>query len=353
MLAILSLLLLGLASAARPGTPQQERSWNKEFTVREWRELDHTVMFNDWSEFYGETYETLEDETYRFKNWLASGKMITEHNTLLGTTYKMRLNQFSALTWDEFQLRIHGKKGGCLQVPPLEDFIEPNDKVAEGFEAPTAVDWEAAGDVTPVKNQGQCGSCWAFASNGAIECDYSINKGTLNSLSEQELVDCTRSYGNAGCNGGWWYNAFDYVIHEGGLCNEKEYPYTARDGNCKDSTCGTKYDHITSDVKVTPDSDSALGNAVAIGCNAVGVDVTSAFQHYSSGVFSGTCGTSINHGVTAVGYGTSGSSQYWKVKNSWGQSWGDQGYIYICRNCGKNGSRGECGINMYPYYVRT
>jgi C1A family cysteine protease len=352
MLAILA-LLLGVVVNARPGDPLPDLSWNQEFSVREWRELDHLQVFHDWSEHFGKSYGDMEEEAYRYDIWASAMEMITEHNSLLGGTYKMRMNQFGTQTWEEFQIGIHGHTGGCLKVPPLEDFIEPNDEVVDGFVAPTSVDWEAAGDVTPVKNQGQCGSCWAFATNGAIECDYSINKGTLNSLSEQELVDCTRSYGNAGCNGGWWYNAFDYVLHEGGLCNEKEYPYTARDGTCRDSTCGTKYDTITASVKVTPDSDSALGNAVAIGCNSVGVDVTSAFQYYSSGVFTGSCGTSINHGVTAVGYGTSGSQQYWKVKNSWGASWGDSGYIYICRNCNKNGSRGECGINMYPYYVRT
>eukprot|EP01083_Nonionella_stella_P167666 564138_1 len=101
---------------------------------------------------------------------------------------------------------------------------------------------------------------------------------------------------------------------------------------------------ITGDVKVTPDSDTALGNAVATGCNAVGVEADqTSFQYYSSGVLTGSCGTSIDHGVLAVGYGTSGSQQYWKVKNSWGASWGQQGYIDICRNCSKNGKKGECG----------
>merc|ERR1712157_618969 len=132
----------------------------------------------------------------------------------------------------------------------------------------------------------------AFATTGSLECDYSIQKGKLNSLSEQELVDCSGSCGNYGCNGGWWYDAYKYVE----------------------------------------------------------ADQTS-FQYYSSGVLTGNCGTSIDHGVLAVGYGTSGSQEYWKVKNSWGATWGDKGYIYICRNCNKNGEKGECGINMYPYYT--
>ena len=144
------------------------------------------------------------------------------------------------------------------------------------------------------------------------------------------MVDCTESYGNYGCNGGWWYNAFDYVKTEGGLCLEENYKYTARDGTCKAATCGTKYNPITGDVKVTPDSDTALQNAVATGCNAVGVEADqTSFQYYSSGVLTGLCGTSIDHGVLAVGYGTSGSQQYWKVKNSWGATWGMLLYLYI------------------------
>jgi C1A family cysteine protease len=269
-------------------------------------------------------------------------------------TFKLRMNQFGDLTDDEFKLQIHGHLGSCLQTPQMETLIPPDDEPSD-VPAPASVDWEASGDVTPVKNQGQCGSCWAFATTGSIECDYAIDHGKLNSLSEQQLVDCSRSYGNYGCDGGWWYNAYDYVLAEGGLCSEAEYPYTAKDGTCKASSCGTKYDPITASVKVTPDSTSSLENAVAVGCVAVGVEADQvAFQYYSSGVLTGTCGTNIDHGVLAVGYGTSGSQTYWKVKNSWGTSWGDKGYIYICKDCStSNGNKGECGINMYPYYVKT
>merc|ERR1711897_88164 len=199
------------------------------------------------------------------------------------------------------------------------------------------------GDVTPVKNQAQCGSCWAFATTGSLECDYSIQKGKLNSLSEQELVDCSGSYRNYGCNGGWWYDAYKYVEAEGGLCSESEYPYTARDGTCKDKTCGTKYNPISGAVKVTPDSDTALQNAEAVGCNAVGIEADqSSFQYYSSGVLTGNCGTSLDHGVLAVGFGSSGGTDYWKVKNSWGTSWGMNGYVLIERGVNK------CGIASGP-----
>jgi len=334
-------VLLGVASAA---------SWDREFTTAEYRALEAKSLFEDWAAANGRSYATLEEESYRFQLWAAAMEKIIASNDQ-ELSFKLRMNQFGDLTDDEFKLQIHGHKGSCLQIPKLEDLVAPATIVSD-VEAPDSVDWQASGDVTPVKNQGQCGSCWAFASTGALECDYSIKKGQLNSLSEQQLVDCTGSYGNYGCNGGWWYNAFAYVKQEGGLCSEDSYKYTARDGTCKASTCGTKYNPISGDVKVTPDSDSALEAAVAVGCNAVGVEADqTSFQYYSSGVLTGVCGTSIDHGVLAVGYGTSGSQKYWKVKNSWGESWGDKGYIYICRDCGKNGAQGECGINMYPYYT--
>lgn len=206
------------------------------------------------------------------------------------------------------------------------------------------------GVVTPVKNQGQCGSCWSFSATGAMECQYAIKNGKLNSLSEQQLVDCAGSrYGCAGCNGGQMTGAMQYAADEGGLCLESAYKYTARDGTCKASSCGTKYDHNKGYKAVTKHSSSALETATAEGCVSIGIEADqTAFQHYSSGVLTGTCGTRIDHGVLVVGYGESGGQKYWKVKNSWGESWGERGYILICRDCAKNGNQGECGILDEP-----
>eukprot|EP00483_Globobulimina_turgida_P001243 UN01245 len=146
-------------------------------------------------------------------------------------------------------------------------------------------------------------------------------------------------------------NAFKYIEASDGLCSEAEYRYTARDGACKSSSCGTKYDPISSYKDVTSDSESSLEAAVADGPVSIAIEADqTAFQHYSGGVLTGTCGTRLDHGVLAVGYGSSGGTEYWKVKNSWGASWGMQGYILICRNCGKNGKKGECGILMEPSY---
>merc|ERR1719229_1617084 len=158
--------------------------------------------------------------------------------------------------------------------------------------APDSVDWTTKGVVTPVKNQGQCGSCWAFSATGAIECNYAIKTGTLVSLSEQQLVDCAGArYGCAGCNGGQMTGAMEYAAKEGGLCSEEEYKYTANKG----------YEAVKSM------SSSALEAATAEGCVSIGIEADqTAFRHYSSGVLTGTCGTRIDHGVLVVGYGEEG-----------------------------------------------
>jgi len=145
--------------------------------------------------------------------------------------------------------------------------------------------------------------------------------------------------------------AFKYIHSEGGLCTESAYPYKGVDGTCEATSCGTKHDDIASYSDVTVDDEAALETATVSGCVSIGIEADqSAFQFYSSGVLTGTCGTSVDHGVLVVGYGTTGSQEYWKVKNSWGTSWGEEGYVLICKDCNKNGSKGECGIYTGPSY---
>jgi C1A family cysteine protease len=328
--------------------------WNDELTLTQVESLDLKSEFGLWAKAFSKSYPDLDEEAHRYNIWLNNLNVIAESNSL-DLSYKLRLNQFGDLTTDEFRHYVHGPTGSCVNTDLIEKPIQ--DKVVLGREQivnanPASVDWTTQGVVTPVKNQGQCGSCWAFSATGAMECDYAIAHGTLTSLSEQQLVDCSGAYGNYGCSGGWYYSAWQYAYKDGGLCTEAEYSYTGRDGTCKDSTCGTKYDLMESsiDTKVTADSDSAMENAAAAGCVSVAIEADqTAFQYYSSGVLTGTCGTSIDHAVLVVGYGTMSGTEYWKVKNSWGTSWGEQGYVLICRNCNKNGNMGECGINMYPY----
>jgi cathepsin L len=340
MLALLA-LLLGVAVA--------EPLWQVEHTFDSMMSLNTLDAFHDWLQDFERLYSGPEELAKRYMVWLDSLYVVAEYNSQ-DLTFKLRLNQFADMTGDEFRHYVHGDEGSCFKPIMNRGGVDTYTPPANVVPAPDSVDWSTKGVVTPIKNQGQCGSCWAFSATGAIECQYAIKNGKLNSLSEQQLVDCAGSkYGCQGCNGGQMTGAMKYASDDHGLCLESAYKYTARDGTCKSSSCGTKYDSNTGYSGVTKHSSSALETATAAGCVSIGIEADqTAFQHYSSGVLTGTCGTRIDHGVLTVGYGTSGSQQYWKVKNSWGTSWGNKGYINICRNCNKNGNDGECGILMEP-----
>lgn len=349
-------LLLGVSIAS--SVPQ----WMQEMTKKDLKKIDTLKVFKEWTKAFDRDYNSTEEEAHRYLVWLDNLHTIAQTNSNKELTYKLRLNQFGDMTSDEFKYYVHGDKGHCFN--PLEKkkmYIIGGDDSDylhdQSINAPASIDWtnnNGKSYVTPVKNQGQCGSCWAFSTTGALECNYAIKHDQLNSLSEQELVDCApRIDGCMGCNGGQMDGAFKYVEKNGGLCSEKDYKYTAKDGQCEAAKCGTKYDANSGYMDVTSDSSTSLKSAVAEGCVSVAIEADqTAFQHYSSGVLTGSCGTSLDHGVLVVGYGTSGSQDYWKVKNSWGTSWGEDGYILICRDCNKNGNKGECGILGQPSYPK-
>jgi len=206
-----------------------------------------------------------------------------------------------------------------------------------------SLDWVAKGAVTGVKDQGQCGSCWSFSTTGSVEGLVFLKAAHLTSLSEQQLMDCSYSYGNLGCSGGLMDNAFKYV-EANGLCTEAAYPYTAKDGTCKASSCSVSPNSKIGGYKDVTHTENALGAAVDNQPVSIAIEADqSGFQLYKSGVFCGVCGTSLDHGVLAVGYGTD-TTDYWKVKNSWGTSWGEKGYIRVCRN------KNECGLSNEPSY---
>jgi len=327
---ILFVALIGLSLAAAASNLFREELYQSEFSkfiTTYNKKYNHEVFFQ------------------RYKVFKANFDKIHVHNEGKHS-YTMAMNAFGDMPFDEF----HATHTGFNHVK--NDYIRSKN-VAEstklGTEKPlaAAVDWRTAGAVTPVKDQGQCGSCWAFSATGSMEGAWFLNKKSLISLSEQQLVDCSDDYGNEGCNGGLMDQAFEYVIANKGITTEAKYPYTARDGTCKTGNPLPVTISSYSDVKAN--NDAAMGAAVAMGPVSVAIEADQeSFQFYSGGVFSDpTCGTQLDHGVLAVGYNTSSDgTNYFIVKNSWGANWGDHGYIMMAR---KNGA-GECGINMAASY---
>jgi len=262
---------------------------------------------------------------------------IEQHNRE-GHTYTFAINHFAHLTKSEFRDRI----GGGTHPPAgkrikKERILEEDNAV----DLKRSIDWVANGAVTAVKDQGGCGGCWAFSAVGALEGAYFIKSGSLQSFSEQELLSCDTN--DSGCNGGWMDDAFSWVQSNGGITTEDQYPYTSSNGDT--GNCITSGYAIVSGSAPTSYTDvqqsvSAVQHAVAQQPVSIAIESDEdVFQFYSSGVITSGCGNNLDHGVLIVGYGVLNGVPYWKVKNSWGTSWGMSGYVLISR-----GSDDQCGV---------
>lgn len=310
-------------------------------------EKEMNDLYESWLIKHGKVYNALGEKERRFEIFKDNLKFIDEYNSQIGLSYKVGLNKFADLTNDEYRKMYLGTKidsKRSLYSPKSDRY-----SVRDGDDLPDSIDWRTKGAVAPVKDQGSCGSCWAFSTIAAVEGINKIVTDDLISLSEQELVDCDTSY-NEGCNGGLMDYAFQFIINNGGIDSEEDYPYKARDGTCDSYRKNAKVVSIDGYEDVPVNDEKALQKAVANQPIAVAIEAGGrAFQLYSSGIFSGKCGTSLDHGVAAVGYGSEDGKDYWIVKNSWGASWGEKGYIRMERNLADT-TTGKCGIAMEASY---
>lgn len=296
-------------------------------------------LFEKWLAKYRKAYASFEEKLKRFEVFKDNLKHIDEINKKV-TSYWLGLNEFADLTHDEFKATYLGLKGDLPRRS--REVFSSNLRYEDVNDLPKSVDWRKKGAVTDVKNQGQCGSCWAFSTVAAVEGINQIVSGNLTSLSEQELIDCSTD-GNNGCNGGVMDYAFSYIASSGGLHTEEAYPYLMEEGACDQKSSSEGVVTISGYEDVPENDEQGLLKALAHQPVSVAIEASGRhFQFYSGGVFDGPCGAELDHGVTAVGYGASKGQDYIIVKNSWGPHWGEKGYIRM--------KRGLCGINKMASY---
>jgi len=294
------------------------------------------ASFEEWAAAHGKTYSGSE-RLRRMAIYNVNAGIVRAHNKF--SSFKLSLEgPFADMTNAEYRARLNPLLATGEAPAATEE--EPRTVRLAG------VDWRSS--MPAVRDQAQCGSCWAFSAVGTLEGRYIIEHSASTSLdlSEQQMVDCSDSAGNQGCNGGWHDNTLNYIKTSGGVMKETDYPYVAKDQACKEDK--SKNYIGLSTVKVpTAKSESSLASALESGPVAIAIDASHiSFQLYTSGIYNEPkcSSTRLDHAVIAVGYGSGSDGDYWIVRNSWGPSWGIQGYIYMAK--GSN----QCGVATRTAY---
>jgi len=297
---------------------------------------------------HGKRFSSGAEETKRKSHFSKTHDMITKHKSKPNATFEMEHNQFSDMT-DEEKAAYHGANPQSTPTP--RDALFKTATVAEVRALPASVDWRNSTCMQPVPNQGSCGSCWAFAATAVVEFNSCVKSGKAVALSQQQMVSCDKS--NGACGGGWPPSAWSYIAKARGQVTRSSYPYTSSAGAV--AACKFSLANVAAKVSTTSPTTYIAAkdtNAMMTALNnknlvLVAICATSPFMSYKTGVFTDTsCGTKqINHAVVAVGYGTLNGLNYWIIRNSWGTSWGQAGYVLFQR--GTN----LCGVETYPMYT--
>jgi cathepsin H len=291
-------------------------------------------LFAGWKIIHSKEYETEEKEILAIGEWQKTLERVHRHNQDGTSTYWLEMNQFADISDAEFAKTFLGAMHGqnCSAThKPLAEYP------GMGVVLPSHVDWREKGAVSPVKNQGKCGSCWTFSTTGSMESHNFLRTGEMVLLSEQQLVDCAFNFDNHGCSGGLPSHAFEYIASVGGLDTEATYQYTAVGGECQFDSIDVGATTFGS-FNITFQDEKMLESAVGtVGPVSVAFQVTGDFKSYAGGVYDNPdCSTSpesVNHAVLCVGYGTDDETglDYFIIKNSWGAEWGDEGYFKLRR----------------------
>jgi len=330
---------------------------NATFLVEGKEDVEETTFasvrdhFAAWMKVHNKWYESREEHEKRLEIFTDNKAFVEKHNAEYEEgkhSHWVGLNHLADLTSDEFKVMLGFKHSLLSARPP----VDANTWEYTHVEAAKSVDWVSKGAVTPVKNQGQCGSCWAFSTTGSVEGANFLSTGKLVSVSEQELVSCSHN-GNMGCNGGLMDNAFQWIVTNKGIDTESDYSYTAMTGTCDTAKEDVHAVTIDGFKDVPQNSEKDLAKAVTMQPVSVAIEADhQSFQLYKGGVYAASdCGTQLDHGVLVVGYGVDKAQKhkhFWKVKNSWGASWGEEGYIRMAK--GGGAAAGQCGIAMQPSY---